>query len=231
MNFITDTEAQNKKYLAQHPFFQRDHYYLVTKDIPAAQRNSGARGTISKGSVLLFSGANAENKTMTMINCEYASGFFSVVYYERDEYYYSIQTKLLEETLKDCDDELTSIFHDAEDSYSKLHNELEYGHSKKEVIFGVLTFIMTLISFLMIFIVILVEVKYDSHIYDNHLSLVDILGIIAIVVSAVIAGVFYIFHKKEAESYQDNIRRQINDNEKSAKQRFEEYICSVIGEN
>ena len=91
MNFITDTEAQNKKYLAQHPFFQRHHYYLVTKDIPAVQRNSGIKGTISKGSVLLFSEANAENKTMTMINCEYASGFFSVVYYERDEYYYSIQ--------------------------------------------------------------------------------------------------------------------------------------------
>ena len=220
--FITDTDAQNKKYLAQHPFFQRHHYYLVTKDIPAVQRNSGTKGTIPKGSVLLFSEANAENKTMTMINCEYASGFFSVVYYKRDEYYYSIQTKLLEEALRDCDDELTSIFHDAKDSCSKLHNELEHGHSKKEVIFGILAFLMTVIVILMIFIAIYVGTKY--------LRLSDyrfILSIVAVIVSTVLAGVFHILHENAAESYRDNIQSQIEDNENAARLRFEEYIRNI----
>ena len=78
--FISDTESRNKEYLAQHPFIQKHRYYVAMKDIPARQLNSDVTGTIPKGSVLLFSEADAENESMIMINCEYASARFCVVY-------------------------------------------------------------------------------------------------------------------------------------------------------
>ena len=228
MNFITDTEAKNKEYLAQHPFFQKHHYYVVTKDIPAVQRNSSIKGTIPKGSVLLLSEADSENESMVMVNCEYARAAFSVVYSNSDDYY-SIRTDQLEEALADCDTELTTMFKEAKDRAKNLNNESLYGCTNKDYFLVIASFISFLVLLLIGSGFFICSIFFTSLLSEN--PTVTLIGVVVIVISAIFTVVSWILHNREEKSHYAELKQKIEDNEKSAKQQFEKYICSVTGEN
>ncbi len=129
--------SENGKYIEQHPLFQDKHYYVVKKDISARVRGSNVQGTIPKGSILQFTGeANAENETMTMADCKYVDAKLDT------DSYYIIQTAQLEQSLKDCTDDIEAII---QKDYL-LNWKIKYGIGGIALIFLVLATLMLFFS-------------------------------------------------------------------------------------
>nr|MCR4759967.1 hypothetical protein [Oscillospiraceae bacterium] len=208
--FISDTESRNKEYLAQHPFIQKRRYYVTMKDIPARQLNSDVTGTIPKGSVLLFSEADAENESMIMINCEYASARFCVVYLKKEDYY-SVRTEQLESALKDCDEELSTMFREAKEADSHLHDMYNRLPPKAKV--PLVFLIITIVAIISIFSGIFI---WSEKIRSPGDTLILIL--IAIIVLLCVLACFFGFRlHSESAAYNEDIEKQIANNSIDAK--------------
>ena len=219
--FISDTESRNKEYLAQHPFIQKNRYYVAMKDIPARQLNSDVTGTIPKGSVLLFSEADAENESMIMINCEYASARFCVVYLEKEDYY-SVRTEQLESALKDCDEELSTMFREVKEADSHLHDMYDRLPPKAKVP----------LVFLIITIVAIISIFSGIFIWSDKLGDTLFLYLITAMLLLCVLACFFGFRlHSESAAYDEEIEKQIANNSIDAKQRFEDYIKAVTSRN
>lgn len=196
--------SENIKYIEQHPLFQDNHYYVVKKDISARVRGSNVHGTIPKGSILRFTGeANADNETITMADCKYADAELC------NDSYYIIQTDQLEQSLKDCTEDIETIIQDD----FLLNWKIKYDIGLIALIFLGLSTLMLLFSAISL-CVWLISIEDGT---SNQPMLL-------------LSGVFFVFTtifilsaKLSRASYKNKCRKKGASNS-----RLEEYIKSVL---
>lgn len=217
--FISDTEARNANYLAQHPLLQKNHYYVALKDIPAVKSNS-ITGTISKGSVLLFYGiVNADEKTITMCCCEYEPIVFHVrsVDIECD----ILVSNLSENTLKDCTNDLDSMSNESQKLNESLLKALN-SRSKIALASGIIACMSATFSVVALVLLMLI----GNGLLDLLLSKET--AFLLVIVSVILAVIFSIVSRRCEEAYDYKCNTNISENIKKSKNQFEEYIRSVI---
>lgn len=197
--------SENSKYIEQHPLFQDSHYYVVKDDVSARVRDSNVHGTIPKGSILQFTGeANAENETVTMADCKYVDAKLVT------DSYYIIQTDLLEQSLKDCTDDLLSVSSDNKQKISELY--ILRTHCKEAEICRIAALILAICLAVLVFV---------RAINDSELSsFYAIFTLTCVIFFLNVGSLFERMHKKR-------IDRKLLLLKQESEQRFDDYIRSV----
>ena len=205
--------SENSKYLEQHPLFQDSHYYVVKDDVSARVRGSNVHGTIPKGSILQFTGeANAENETVTMADCKYVDAKLVT------DSYYIIQTDQLEQSLKDCTDDLLSVSSDNKQKISELY--ILRTHCKEAKICRIAALILAICLAVLVFVRAINNSELSSYYKNILFYAIFTLTCVIFFLNVGVASLFEHMHKKR-------IDRKLLLLKQESEQRFDDYIRSV----